>query len=175
VTMTRLRPAAVVIAPAVLFAGFAYHPYVSNATDAEAIASAVIADTTRRGLAHLAIGVGYALMVLALLAIRSYLREGGEERWISVALPLAAVGNALFAILPGMDAGRCRDGRRRRGGSGGVDAVVHPDPPDGSDHAHDRRPLLRNGDLAQRSAHEAGAAAGRRRTRRHGSRTFSYL
>jgi hypothetical protein len=72
--MTRLRPAAVVIAPAVLFAGFAYNPYVSNATDAEAIASAVIADTTRWGLAHLAIGVGYALMVLAFLAIRSYLR-----------------------------------------------------------------------------------------------------
>jgi hypothetical protein len=56
---------AVVVAPAVLFAGFVYHPYVSNATDAEAIASAVIADTTRWGLAHLAIGVGYALMVLA--------------------------------------------------------------------------------------------------------------
>ena len=102
-TMTRLRPAPVVIAPAVLFVGFAYHPYVSNATDAEAIASAVVADTTRWGLAHLAIGVGYALMVLAFLAIRSYLREGGEERWSSVALPLAAVGSALFAILPGME------------------------------------------------------------------------
>ena len=102
-SMTRLRPAAVVVAPAVLFVGFAYHPYVSNATDDEAIASAVIADTTRWGLAHLAIGVGYALMVLAFLAIRSYLREGGEERWSSVALPLAAVGSALFAILPGME------------------------------------------------------------------------
>jgi hypothetical protein len=29
----RLRPAAIVIAPAMLFAGFVYHPYVSNATE----------------------------------------------------------------------------------------------------------------------------------------------
>jgi hypothetical protein len=99
----RLRPAAIVIAPAMLFAGFVYHPYVSNATDAEAIANAVVADTTRWGIAHLAIGVGYALIVLAFLAIRSYLRESGEERWSSVALPLVAVGSALFAILPGME------------------------------------------------------------------------
>jgi hypothetical protein len=101
--MTRVRPAAVVIAPAVLFAGFVYHPYVSNPTDAEAIASAVIDDTTRWGLAHLVIGVGFALMVLAFLAIRSYLREVGEERWSRLALPLVAVGSALFAILPGME------------------------------------------------------------------------
>jgi hypothetical protein len=99
----RLRPAAIVIAPAMLFAGFVYHPYVSNATDAEAIANAVVADTTRWGIAHLAIGVGYALIVLAFLAIRSYLRESGEERWSSVALPLVAVDSALFAILPGME------------------------------------------------------------------------
>ena len=101
--MTRHRPLAVVAAPAVLFAGFVYHPYVSNATDDEAIANAVVADTTRWGLAHLAIGVGYALMVLAFLALRSYLREGGEEGWSSLAFPLAAVGSALFAILPGME------------------------------------------------------------------------
>ena len=99
----RLPPAAVLIAPAVLFVGFVYHPYVSNATDAEAIASAVIADTTRWGLAHLAIGVGYALMVLAFLAIRSYLRQAREERWSRLALPLVAVGSALFAVLPGME------------------------------------------------------------------------
>jgi lysylphosphatidylglycerol synthetase-like protein (DUF2156 family) len=71
--------------------------------NAEAIANAVVADTTRWGIAHLAIGVGYALIVLAFLAIRSYLRESGEERWSSVALPLVAVGSALFAILPGME------------------------------------------------------------------------
>lgn len=101
--MTRLRPLAVMAAPALLFVGFVYHPYVSNATDAQAISNAVVADTTRWGLAHLAIGVGYALMVLAFLALRSYLRESGEERWSRSALPLAAVGSALFAILPGME------------------------------------------------------------------------
>jgi hypothetical protein len=99
----RLRPAVVVIAPALLFAGFVSHPYVAKGTDAEAIADAVVENTTRWGLAHLAIGVGYALMVLAFLAIRSYLREAGEERWSKLALPFAAVGSALFAILPGME------------------------------------------------------------------------
>jgi hypothetical protein len=93
----------VVVAPAVLFAGFVAHPYVANASDAEAIADAVVADTTRWGIAHLVSGIGYALMVLAFLAIRSHLREVGEERWSSLALPLAAFGSALFVILPGME------------------------------------------------------------------------
>jgi hypothetical protein len=98
-----LRAAAVFVAPAILFAGFALHPSVSNPTDAEAIADAVVADTTRWGVAHLAAGVGFALMVLAFIAIRSYLRDAGEERWSSKALPLAAVGSALFVILPGLE------------------------------------------------------------------------
>jgi hypothetical protein len=99
----RLRPAVVVIAPALLFAGFVSHPYIAKGFDAEAIAEAVVENTTRWGLAHLAVGVGYALMVLAFLSIRSYLREAGEERWSKLALPFAAVGSALFAILPGME------------------------------------------------------------------------
>lgn len=110
--MTRLRPLAVVAAPAVLFVGFVYHPYVSNTTDAEAIANAVVADTTRWGLAHLAIGVGYALLVLAFLASRSYLHEGGEERWSRLALPLAAIGSALFASFRGWSS---RHRGRRKG------------------------------------------------------------
>ena len=71
-----------------LLAGFAYHPYVANGTDEAALAAAVASDTTRWGLSHLAIGIGYALAALAFIAIRSYLREAGEERWSVVALPL---------------------------------------------------------------------------------------
>ncbi|HSE47451.1 MAG TPA: hypothetical protein VLA89_19310, partial [Gemmatimonadales bacterium] len=85
---------------------------VSNTTDAEAIANAVVADTTRWGLAHLAIGVGYALLVLAFLASRSYLHEGGEERWSRLALPLAAIGSALFASFRGWSS---RHRGRRKG------------------------------------------------------------
>lgn len=102
-TRARLRAAIVVIAPALLFAGFAYHPYVANGTDEAALAEAAASDTTRWGLSHLAIGIGYALAALAFIAIRSYLREAGEDRWSSVALPLSVVGCALFPILTGME------------------------------------------------------------------------
>ena len=102
-TRARIQAAIVAVAPTVLFLGFAYHPYFTNATDEEAITAAVAADTTRWGLAHLAIGVGYALLALAFIALRSYLREAGEERWSSLALPFAVLGSALFPILTGME------------------------------------------------------------------------
>ena len=86
-----------------LFAGLAYHPYITVGTDEAALAEAATSDTTRWGLSHLAIGVGYALLALAFIAIRSYLREAGEERWSVIALPLIVAGCALFPILTGME------------------------------------------------------------------------
>ena len=102
-TRARFRAAIVAIAPALLLAGFVYHPYIAPPTDPEAIAAAAASDTTRWGLAHLAIAVGYGLAVLAFLAIRSYLREAGEERWSILALPFIVMGSTLFAVLPGME------------------------------------------------------------------------
>jgi hypothetical protein len=102
-TRARFRAAVVAVAPAVLLAGFLYHPYVTNATDEAALAAAVASDTTRWGLTHLAIGVAYGLVALAFIAIRSYLRELGEERWSVLALPFAVMGSALFMILTGME------------------------------------------------------------------------
>jgi hypothetical protein len=102
-TTARLRAAIVALAPAVLLAGFAYHPYVERGTDEAALAEAAASDTTRWGLSHLAIGVGYALLALAFLAVRSRLHEAGEERWSPVALPLVVLGSALFPILTGME------------------------------------------------------------------------
>jgi len=102
-TRGRIRAAIVAIASAVLLAGFAYHPYVSPPTDEAALAAVAASDTTRWGLSHLAIGVGYSLAVLAFVAIRSYLREAGEERWSAFALPFILLGSALFPILTGME------------------------------------------------------------------------
>lgn len=102
-TKERLRAAIVATAPAVVLAGFAYHPFVSRGTDEAATAAAVAADTTRWGISHLAIGVGYGLAVLAFLAVRSYLREAGEERWSVRALPFIVLGATLFPILTGME------------------------------------------------------------------------
>ncbi len=99
----RFRAAIAAIAPAVLLLGFAYHPYVANATDEAALAEAAASDTTRWGLAHLAIGVGYALFALAFIALRSYLHDAGEDRWSVRALPFAVFSCALFPILAGME------------------------------------------------------------------------
>jgi hypothetical protein len=101
--IARLRAAAVIVAPALLLLGFAYHPYIGNATDAAAVASAAADATTRWGLAHVAIGVGYALMALAFIALRSYLREAGEERWSGFGLPFSVFGSCLFIPLTGME------------------------------------------------------------------------
>jgi hypothetical protein len=89
----------------VLLVGFFYHPYISPPTDPVAIAAAAAPDTTRWGLAHLAISVGYGLVVLAFLAIRSYLSEAGEERWSILVLPFIVVGSTLFVVLTGMEIG----------------------------------------------------------------------
>ncbi|HEU0247547.1 MAG TPA: hypothetical protein VFR38_10725 [Gaiellaceae bacterium] len=102
-TRARFRAAVVAIAPAVLLAGFVYHPYLSSPTDAAVIGAAAASDTTRWGISHILIGVGYGLVVLAFIAIRSYLREAGEERWSILALPFVVMGSTLLAILPGME------------------------------------------------------------------------
>jgi hypothetical protein len=99
----RFRAAIVAIAPAVLLAALVYHPYIADLTDKAAVAAALASDTTRWGLSHLAVGVGSGLAVLAFLAIRSYLREAGEERWSVLALPFIVMGSMLFAFLPAME------------------------------------------------------------------------
>jgi hypothetical protein len=92
-------------AEALLLVGFFYHPYISPPTDPEAIAAAAASDTMRWGLAHLAISVGYGLVVLAFLAIGSYLREAGEELWSILAPPFIVMGSTLFVVLTGMEIG----------------------------------------------------------------------
>jgi hypothetical protein len=102
-TRARFRAAIVAIAPAVLLFAFVYHPYIANLTDKAAVAAALTSDTARWGLSHLVVGVGSGLAVLAFLAIRSYLREAGEERWSILALPFIVMGSMLFAYLPAME------------------------------------------------------------------------
>lgn len=102
-TKARLGATMVAIAPAVMLAGFVYHPRLGNFTDAgflPALAAAVAADPTRWWLSHLTISVASGLLVLAFLAIRSYLREAGEERWSVAAVPFIVMGSILFAMPP---------------------------------------------------------------------------
>jgi hypothetical protein len=102
-TRARIRAAIVAIAPAWLLFAFVYHPYIANLTDKAAVAAALTSDTARWGLTHLAVGVGSGFAVLAFLAIRSYLREAGEDRWSILGLPFIVMGSTLFAFPPAME------------------------------------------------------------------------
>jgi hypothetical protein len=103
VTRIRYQATITAIAPVILAAGFLYHPFIPNLGDAAAVAAAANQDTFRWGLAHLLVGVGSGFIALAFLAVRSWLRETGEERWSAAALPFVVMGSTLFAILPGME------------------------------------------------------------------------
>lgn len=101
-TRARFRAAIVAVAPAVLLAGFIWHPFTA-VPDKQTIAAAAASGTTRWGLSHLAIAVGSGFLALAFLAIRSYLSDAGEDRRSAVALPFIVMGGTLFATLPGME------------------------------------------------------------------------
>lgn len=103
-TRARFQAAIVAIAPAWLLAALVYRPYIPDLSDKAAVAGALLASgPTRWGLSRLAVGVGSGLAVLAFLAIRSYLREAGDERWSVVAFPFIILGSTLFAFLPAME------------------------------------------------------------------------
>ena len=98
------RTIAVVVAPVVLLAVFVTHPYLSGRlpNDAE-VAAAVAAGPTRWGAVHLATTVASGLIILAFLAVRTYLREAGEDRFSALGVPFVVIGSTLFAVLPGME------------------------------------------------------------------------
>lgn len=101
-----VRAAIVVVAPAVVLAGTASHPWIGNPGDPDFLArlgAAVTADPVHWGLSHLVLAVGSGLLALAFLAIRGYLREAGEERWSALGLPFVILGSTLYSLLPAME------------------------------------------------------------------------
>lgn len=100
----RWRTSVVIVAPVVLLGTFVTHPYLSGRLPNDAEVAAAVADgTTRWGAVHLATSVASALIILAFLAIRSYLREAGEDRFSAFGVPFVVIGSTLFAFLPGME------------------------------------------------------------------------
>jgi len=101
---SRYEAIIVAIAPAALFVALVPHPYLPGRLPNDAaVAAAVAADTTRWGLVHLAAGVASGLVILAFLAIRSYLRDAGDHRLSALGVPFVVIGSTLFAMLPGME------------------------------------------------------------------------
>ncbi len=102
--VNRWRRVILVVAPTVLLAALVTHPYLAGRLPNDsAVAAAIIDGTTRWGLVHLATGVASALIVLAFLALRSYLREAGEDHFSARGIPPIVIGSTLFAVLPGME------------------------------------------------------------------------
>lgn len=100
----RLAAATVAIAPVALLASFVWHPHIpGRLPNNAAIGDAVAADPTGWGLAHLAAAAASAILILAFLAVRSYVRSAGEERWSAFGVPFVVVGSVLFAVLAGME------------------------------------------------------------------------
>jgi hypothetical protein len=95
--------ATVATAPVVLLAGIAYHPFVADLRDKEAVTAALTADVTRWSVAHLAVAVAAPLVALAFLAVAAALRQRGEWRWSGRSVPFLVVGSSLFALLPAME------------------------------------------------------------------------
>src|SRR5918992_6193918 len=98
------RVAILIVAPVVLLAAFVTHPYLAGRLPNDAEVAAAVADgTTSWGLVHLATSVASGLIILAFLAIRSFLRDAGEDRFSALGLPFIVIGSTLFAVLPGME------------------------------------------------------------------------
>jgi hypothetical protein len=101
---SRWRTTVMVVAPVVLLAVFVAHPYLSGRLPNDAgVAEAVAAGPTQWGAVHLATAVASGLIILAFLALRSYLREAGEDRFSALGVPFVVIGSTLFAFLPGME------------------------------------------------------------------------
>ena len=118
----------VAIAPSVMVFVFVAHPFIAKLPDAAAVAHAVHADTTWWGIVHLLTAAGSALVALAFLAIRAFLRDAGEERFSAWALPFVIAGSALVRAAPGSrvraDGGRTHRSRCRSRANRAT-AVVH--------------------------------------------------
>jgi hypothetical protein len=54
-------------------------------------------------VSHLIVAVGSGILLLAFLAIRTSLRESGEERWSARAVPPIVIASTLYAVLPAME------------------------------------------------------------------------
>lgn len=103
-TVRTAQAAIVAIAPVALAAALLTHPYLPGRMPNEAaIAAAVADDPTRWGLVHLATGFASGLLILAFLAVRSHLRDAGDDRRSAVGVPFIVIGSTLFTMLPAME------------------------------------------------------------------------
>lgn len=100
----RAGPAVLFIAPVILLAGLAAHPFVHSYLDGGASRAAAVAGAPSRwAWSHLLIALGLGLLLVAVTITRHRLRDAGEQRWSVVALPLLLAGGALLGASVGSE------------------------------------------------------------------------
>jgi hypothetical protein len=99
----RLRTLVLLVAPIVLVAAFAYHPYVGSLLDSDLIAEKAADDADRWAMSHVVLAISVGLVIVALLSIRHQLRAHGDERWSFISVPLAVFGLAVIGSTAGME------------------------------------------------------------------------
>lgn len=103
-TTSHTRAAVTFAAPGLLAVALLWHPPIpGRLPNDDLIAEHVASDPTRWGLSHLATALASAVMILAFIAIRGYLREAGDRSISAVGLGLIVVGSTAYAVLPGME------------------------------------------------------------------------
>lgn len=103
-TRSRSQAAVIALAPALLLGVLIAHPPIpGRLPNNAAVAEAAAANTTYWGVVHLATGVASGLLILAFLAIRSHLREAGEDRYSALGVPFIVLGSMLYALLATME------------------------------------------------------------------------
>lgn len=102
-TQMRLRAFVLFSAPLPLLVAFIIHPYLKDEFDISALAAEVVAGPERWVLAHIMLMVAFAVMLIAVFALRELLRTAGEERWSFIAVPLLIGGGTVFIAVWGME------------------------------------------------------------------------
>ena len=86
-----------------LLLAFIIHPYLKDEFDIPAVAAEVVADPERWVLAHIMLMVAFAVMLIAIVALRGLLQTAGEDRWSVIGIPLLVAGGIVFAAVWGME------------------------------------------------------------------------
>ena len=102
--LTKPAIAIIALAPAVLSAGFLLHPFIgAGKPDQAVIAHAADGHTTQWGVAHLVLALSSALLILAFISVRVWLRGAANEVWSARGVPFIVLGSTLYALLPAME------------------------------------------------------------------------
>ncbi len=90
--------------PLLLLAGLVWHPFIPDLTDSADVARHLEEDTMTWLGAHYLVAVGAAVLLLGLLAVRTFIRTtSGPEPWTERAIAPLVLGSCLFVMLPAME------------------------------------------------------------------------